>query len=235
LNQGVSLKLSDLKPDTKNANRGTIRGRKAVAKSLEQFGAGRSVLIDKDGNLIAGNKTAEQAAAAGIQQDVIVVQTDGSQLVVVQRTDLSIDDPKARELAIADNRASEVGLEWDPGVLDELSTDLDLKPFFTDAELDTATGKSEPEPIDAAAEWAAAGMPEAHNENVQARQIVIHFKSAEDVQQFAELIAQPITDKTKYIWYPQEKPIVARKTKYVESEQDTTAIPAIHSEPVPVG
>lgn len=128
------MKLTDLQPDNKNANRGTKRGRVAVAKSLQEFGAGRSVLIDRDGRLIAGNKTVEQASAAGIQ-DVIVVQTTGSQLVAVQRTDLSLDDPKARGLAIADNRAGELGLEWDPEVLAELSADLDLQPYFTDDEL----------------------------------------------------------------------------------------------------
>jgi hypothetical protein len=227
------VKLSDLKPDTKNANRGTIRGRKAVSKSLQEFGAGRSVLIDRDGVLIAGNKTFTEAQAAGIE-NVIVVQSDGSQLVAVQRTDLSIDDPKARGLAIADNRASEVGLEWDPGILDELSTDLELKPFFTDAELDIATGKCEqPTSAEAEAEWARMGMPEAHNIDVQARQITLHFQSEEDVQAFAKVIGQTITDKTKYLWYPEQKPIVARKTKYVE--QDSTEISAIHSEPVPMG
>ena len=225
------MKLSDLKPDAKNANRGTIRGRKAVAESLSRFGAGRSVLVDKDGKLIAGNKTAEQAAAAGLQDDVIVVQSDGSKLVVVQRTDLSLDDPKAIALAIADNRTNEVGIEWDPAILNELSADLELKPFFTDAELDSATGKSAAEPIDADAEW--QGMPEAHNENVQARQVVVHFKTEEDVQDFAKLLQQTITPQTKYIWYPIERPIVARKTKYVE--QDPTEIPDIRSDSEPVG
>jgi hypothetical protein len=53
----------------------------------------------------------------------------------VQRTDLDRDDPKARALAIADNRAAELGLEWDPANLAELSTGLDLQPFFSTAEL----------------------------------------------------------------------------------------------------
>jgi hypothetical protein len=126
------LKLSELKPDTKNANRGTKRGRETVAKSLQQFGAGRSVLIDKNGNILAGNTTVKQAVAAGIQ-DVIVVQTDGTQLVAVQRTDLSIDDPKARGLAVADNRTAELGLDWDADILG--SADFDLLPYFTAEEL----------------------------------------------------------------------------------------------------
>lgn len=137
------MKLSELKPDSRNANKGTKRGRALVAKSLEQFGAGRSVLIDRDGNLIAGNKTAEQAAAAGIT-DVVVVQTDGTQLVAVQRTDLSLDDPKARGLAVADNRTSELSLEWDADVLAKLCVDLDLQPYFDVTEL-RELGAIEPE------------------------------------------------------------------------------------------
>jgi len=44
-------------------------------------------------------------------------------------------------LAVADNRTAELGLEWDPAVLAELSTELDLKPFFTDAELAKELGQ----------------------------------------------------------------------------------------------
>ena len=209
------MKLSDLKQDSKNANKGTPRGRKVLASSLEQYGAGRSVLIDRDGNLIAGNKTAQQAANAGIE-DVIVVQTDGTQLVAVQRTDLSMDDPKALGLAVADNRSSEVGLQWDADVLKELSVDLDLQPYFTEAELADLTGTALPDPDDAENEW--DGMPEADNEDVAKRHLTIHFLTEQDVQDFANLIQQSITDKTKYIWYPQQKPLVLKTTKYVINE-----------------
>jgi hypothetical protein len=127
--------LSDLIPDKRNANKGTKRGADAVTRSLRDFGAGRSVLVDRNGNVLAGNQTVKAAGAAGIDQNVILVETDGSQLVVVKRTDLDLDDPKARALAIADNRAAELGLEWDPANLAELSTGLDLQPFFSAAEL----------------------------------------------------------------------------------------------------
>ena len=129
------MKIAELIPDKRNANKGTKRGADAVAKSLRDYGAGRSVLVDRNGNVLAGNQTVKAASAAGIVQDVIVVETDGSQLVVVQRTDLDRDDPKARALAIADNRTAELGLEWDPANLAELSTGLDLQPFFSTAEL----------------------------------------------------------------------------------------------------
>ena len=57
--------IKDLIPDNKNANRGTDRGRQAVRDSLENLGAGRSILIDRKGRVIAGNKTLEGAKQPG--------------------------------------------------------------------------------------------------------------------------------------------------------------------------
>lgn len=48
-------KVSDLQPDKRNANKGTERGLKALDHSLRQYGAGRSLLVDKHGRIIAGN------------------------------------------------------------------------------------------------------------------------------------------------------------------------------------
>jgi DNA modification methylase len=127
--------LRDLTLDDRNANRGTERGRALVNTSLTKYGAGRSVLADRNGVLIAGNKTVEQAQGAGID-DVIVVKSTGRQLVVVQRTDLDMDtDAAARELGIADNRAGELGLDWDEEVLAAYQAEgADLDIFFTEQE-----------------------------------------------------------------------------------------------------
>ena len=76
--------LSDLTPDPQNANRGTPRGRDALADSLRSYGAGRAVLIDQHGAIIAGNKTVEQAKALGIP--LRVIKTDGTHLIAVQPT-----------------------------------------------------------------------------------------------------------------------------------------------------
>ena len=130
-------KLKDLTPDSRNANKGTPRGNQMIEDSLRQYGAGRSILLDKHGRIIAGNKTAENAGSIGLD-DVIVVQTDGTKLVAVQRTDLDLNDPRARQLAIADNRASEVSLDWDVEALKGLALDgVDLAPFFTADELES--------------------------------------------------------------------------------------------------
>jgi len=126
-------KLSDLVPDNKNANKGSQRGRGLLEKSLRQFGAGRSLLIDKNNNVLAGNKTLEIAAELDLK--IKTVETDGTELVVVKRTDLDIDSEAGRGLAIADNRTSEMGLEWDTDILLQLSDDVDLTEFWKSDEL----------------------------------------------------------------------------------------------------
>ena len=128
-------KLADLTQDSRNANKGTARGAQLIQASLRDYGAGRSILLDKHGRIIAGNKTAENAGAIGLD-NVLVVQTEGDQLVAVQRMDLDLEDPKARALSIADNRASEVSLDWDIEVLKELATEIALAPFFSPDELE---------------------------------------------------------------------------------------------------
>ena len=129
-------KLADLTPDKRNANKGTERGNAMIENSLRQYGAGRSILLDKHGAIIAGNKTVENCGAIGLD-DVLIVQSDGTKLVAVQRTDLDLADPKTRQLAIADNRACQVSLDWDVDTLKELALDgIDLAPFWSTDELE---------------------------------------------------------------------------------------------------
>lgn len=192
--------IAGLKPDKRNANRGTKRGAEVLGYSITNLGTGRSILADSEGNVIAGNKTLEAAKRAGIK-GVRVVQTDGTELIVVQRTDLNLTtDDKAKALALADNRAGQVGLDWDPAVLAELDKEIELDPMFSDVELDVLLGEAV-EVNDAEAEW--QGMPEFTAEDVSgARHIVVHFKTEEDAQDFAARLGQKITEKTKSMWHP---------------------------------
>ena len=130
-------KIGTLKPDRENANEGTERGQKVLEDSLSRFGAGRSILVDKKGRIIAGNKTHQEAGQMGIE-NIVVIETDGTELVAVKRMDLDLEkDEKARELAYADNRAGEIGLSWDAAqVMKDIKKGFDLsKVGFTHAEV----------------------------------------------------------------------------------------------------
>lgn len=128
-----TIPIADLAPDADNANRGTPRGRKMLKNSIKKLGAGRSILVDKNFTTLAGNKTLEEAKRLGYKR-VTVIDSDGDTLVAVRRTDLDIQDPKAQELAIADNRISEVDLAWDTEVLK--ATEAELTEMFEPLELD---------------------------------------------------------------------------------------------------
>ena len=127
-------RIAQLIPDDRNANKGTERGNAFIERSLREYGAGRSILLDKKGRIIAGNKTVENAAAIGMD-GVEVVHSDGKKIIAVQRMDLDLaKDLKARELALADNRAGDV--------LTDLGKDIDLTPFFSATELAAIVAKS---------------------------------------------------------------------------------------------
>jgi len=130
-----------LTPDPRNANRGTERGAWQLEESLRQYGAGRSILVDRNGVVIAGNKTLEQAVSLGL--DVEVVHTDGTKIVAVCRDDLDLEtDPRARELAIADNRVGQLDLDWDPDELRLLMDDgVDLTKWWRDDEIEAMLGE----------------------------------------------------------------------------------------------
>lgn len=98
------------------------RSREAIARSLRDLGAGRSIVVDAEGMAIAGNGVLSQAQEAGMP--VQTVETEGDTLIVVRRTDLATDDPRRVALALADNRIGELSA-WDEVRLEGARAELD--------------------------------------------------------------------------------------------------------------
>ena len=117
--------INELKFDKKNFNKHTEYGMSLLEKSLRDYGAGRSVLVDKDNNIIAGNGIVESAINAGITK-TRVVETNGDELVVVKRNDVELDSSKGRGMAFADNATASVDLDWDDDLLRENFSDEEL-------------------------------------------------------------------------------------------------------------
>ena len=148
-------KAEDLQPDPANPNRGTKRGLDLLETSLEKFGAVRSIAVDRNGVTIAGAKTLQSAVDKKIP--IEVVRSDGKKLIVVQRTDLDMNEPMARAAGIADNRVSEIGLEWDAEIMASLKDEgVDVSDFWFDDELAKFLDEVPPEEQDGGA--AAKGL-----------------------------------------------------------------------------
>lgn len=123
----IEASIETLIPDNKNFNKGTEFGEHLMDKSLREFGLGRSILIDKNNRIIAGNKTAEKAADIGFD-NVIIVETDGNSLVAVKRKDIDLDSAKGRELALADNATSKANLSFDTDLIMQEAEKFDFDP-----------------------------------------------------------------------------------------------------------
>ena len=140
--------IKDLKSDHKNARKRTDRSASLIAESLKRYGAARSIVIDEDGRILAGNGTVEGAKKAGIT-NVRIIEAEGDELIAVRRAGLSEDEKVG--LALADNRSSDLS-EWDHEMLRQLSEEHDLAPWFEDDELlaevlDTVEGKTDPDDV----------------------------------------------------------------------------------------
>ena len=130
------IDIEQLAQDQHNFNKGTEQGQELMERSFKEMGAGRSILIDRNGNIIAGNKSQKAAIAAGIKK-VRIIETTGDELVAVKRTDVDIDSAEGRKLAYLDNLTTQVNLTWDETELQAVQADVegfDIADFGFDIE-----------------------------------------------------------------------------------------------------
>lgn len=188
--------IGELIPDARNARKHTPRNIGLIVDALHEVGAARSIVIDDEGNILAGNGTVEAAAEAGIER-VQVVDADGETLVAVRRTGLT--KAQKKRLALFDNRTAETA-EWEPEVLAELAQDgIKLDDLWGQWELNAVLGNVET-PDDPREHWGE--LTDLGTEANACRQITVFFKTSADVEAFAALIDQTIKDNTKSLWYP---------------------------------
>lgn len=187
---GEWVDISALEPwkDNPRQNQSAID---EVAKSIKRFGFASPIIARAaDKMIIAGHTRYEAAKKLGLEK------------VPVRFMDLDLND--AQLLALADNKIGELA-EWDyvqlKSVIQSMK-DQDLSGLgWSDNEIENLLLEVKIGINNADEEW--IDMPEYINEDKTAnRKIIIHFKNDDDVQGFALLIGQKITEKTKSLWYP---------------------------------
>ena len=148
----VPLEDAGITPDPHNARLHTPRNIGVIEDSMQQDGAGRSILVDQHGVTIAGAGAWEAATQAGIRR-AAVIETDGDTLVIVKRT---VTPEQRLRLALADNRSTDLST-WDvdrlqalqaqaPELLSRLWTEQELAALFTHA-ADPADGLTDPDAV----------------------------------------------------------------------------------------
>jgi len=202
------LPVSELIPYTKNPRKNDAAVER-IANLIKEYGFKKPILVDEKNNkneIIAGHTRLKAALLLGIEK-----------VPVIFADDLSPEQVKA--FRIADNKSGEWA-EWDISLLTEEILDLSETGFdidltgFSDIEVSNLlpdyNDNSSPDhsiygggvPVnDPMGEW--NGMPEFNNPDAMGvKQIIVHFETWDDVREFAELVEQTVTEKTKYIWFP---------------------------------
>jgi len=125
--------LKDLTPDPKNRRKHTSRNVEMITEAIEQVGTARSIVIDEDDVVLAGNATVKAAGLAGLTK-LKIVEAEGDEVIAVRRRGLSSEQKRA--LAIYDNRTAELA-EWDvEQLVEDTDAGLELEAFFEPVELD---------------------------------------------------------------------------------------------------
>jgi len=124
--------IESLISDHKNARKRTEKSAALIKESIDRYGTARSIVIDEENRILAGNGTIEGAKAAGIK-NVRIIETNGDEIIAVKRTGLSEDEKVG--LALADNRTADLS-EWDQEMLHQLSEEHDISDWFTQEDLD---------------------------------------------------------------------------------------------------
>jgi len=108
-------------------NKGTNVGKALIKKSIRQLGCARSIVLDKENNVLCGSEVLNVAQELNIP--IVTIETSGDVLIAVKRVDVASDSKKAREIALVDNLAQEKNLNFDAdNILAEMDDDISFDP-----------------------------------------------------------------------------------------------------------
>lgn len=179
------IPIAELKPAEYNPrimHRSEFEGLKA---SILEFGQADAVVVNKDMTIIGGHMRVEAMKALGYKDVFCIV--------------LDVDKRTEKKLNVTLNSQAISG-NYDSLKLAEIIEVFKLDDNFEDLRLDVI----EPLDLSEQIESEYEGMPEFSQDDQSAyRKLIINFKSEDDVQGFADLIGQNITEKTRSLWYPE--------------------------------
>ena len=192
-----NFQLDELTDYYKNPRSLSEKEFKQLKTSLDKFG-----MIDKPiVNLDAGN------TIIGGHQRKHVLEASGVKECECWVPDRELTDKEVEELNIRLNKNTG---SWD---FDTLANSWEVSDLLDwgFSEFDLGINN----PIDPSAEW--QGMPDYKNEDLKSfRQIIVHFKTQEDIDAFAELVGQKITERARYMWYPRAE--IMRQGEVIEND-----------------
>lgn len=119
------IKLSNLIPDDRNNNKHTPYGMDLLEKSVNKVGIIESITVSNDDKIISGNARHE-VIGKNFTKEALVIETDGTQPIIIKRTDIESDTKQFYEASILANTTSKKNIDFDNEVIEQLAVDYDI-------------------------------------------------------------------------------------------------------------
>ena len=194
--------LKDLNPAPYNPRKISEEALAGLSVSTKQFGDISGIVWNKrTGRLVAGHQRVKVLKDAGAKMKRGRIELpEGRGTFPVRVVDWDIKTEKAASISANNHLIAGEFLDDDRSNLLGDIEDLD---HFEDLRLGDLRDEFLPEePVDFEKEW--EGMPEFDQKDKTAfRTFPVHFKNQEAVDKFAKLIDQNITEKTRFVWFPE--------------------------------
>ena len=122
--------IKELIKDGRNANKHSDKGMQMLKDGIIKNGLGRSILLSADNEIIAGNGVTEAAEKIGIEK-IKVIETDGTEIIAVKRTDIKSGTREFYEMALSDNIIAKENIIMDAEVVDAICEDYGIEDYKT--------------------------------------------------------------------------------------------------------
>ena len=119
------IKLSSITPDDKNNNKHTAYGMDLLEKSVNKVGIIESITVSNDDKIISGNARHE-VIGKNFTKEALVIETDGTQPIIIKRTDIESDTKQFYEASILANTTSKKNIDFDIEVIESLGVEYDI-------------------------------------------------------------------------------------------------------------
>jgi hypothetical protein len=114
-----------IKLDKRNTNLHTDEGLQLLDKSIDKVGIIESYTISNDGVVISGNARHEKISAK-ITKEPIVIETDGTEAIIIKRTDIESNTKKFHEASILANTTAHKNYNLDTELIEEIAIEYDI-------------------------------------------------------------------------------------------------------------
>lgn len=136
------IKMIKIKYDNLNTNKHTLKGMELLDKSIDKVGIIESYTVSNDGVIISGNARHEKISAK-FTKEPIVIETDGTEPIIIKRTDIESNTKIFHEASILANTTANRNFNLDTELIEEIAVEYDIDIEEVGVEVEEYTNDSD--------------------------------------------------------------------------------------------